>query len=437
MCQPYDGDGDQPHPSLPVPNASHADDFPWHIGVCDAHCHPTDTMASIASIAPMRARVLTIMATRSQDQDLVASVAAQQGIPTRASLVAPPFKPTAEFPISDRVVPSFGWHPWFSHQLYDDTVPSPNPASPTPISAANHEPPTKTAHYTAVLSPAPSADFIESLPDPLPLSAFLAATRARVLAAHGVALVGEIGLDKAFRLPWPHPQPPPSNNNDDGAPLTPGGREGRLLSPHHVRVPHQLAVLAAQLHLAGEMGVAVSVHGVQAHGVLFDALAGLWKGFEKEVVSRRKQRLVAVGAEDFSSEDEEEEEEDGEEEEGRGKKTRGYKPKPFPPRICLHSFGGSAQTLQQYTHPAVPARVYFSFSAVINLSTAGAEGKFPEVVRACPDDRLLVESDLHRAGEEMDRVLEEVVRRVCEVKGWGLEEGVERLRRNYEAFVFG
>lgn len=411
---------------------SPAADFPWHIGVCDAHCHPTDTMSSTAHIPSMRAHTLTIMATRSQDQDLVASVASSH--------------PAAP---SSRIIPAFGWHPWFSHQLYDDTTTAPQNSTYDPsLSPAA----AKAAHYTAVLSPAPDDKFIAALPDPLSLSAFLAATRQRILdSPAGAALIGEIGLDKAFRLPWPWPASSADSPAERDETLTPGGREGRMLSPHHVRMPHQVAVLTAQLRLAGELGVGVSVHGVQAHGVLFEALRGLWKGHEREVVSRRKRRMVAEGAEDFSSSDEEEEEDYWSEDEGEerfgagrakkgggeGKKVKAYKPMPFPPRVCLHSFSGSPQTVQQYLNPAIPLKVFFSFSAVINLSTAGGESKFPDVVRACPDDRLLVESDLHCAGEEMDRVLEDISRRVCAIKGWSLEDGLARIRRNYEEFIHG
>ncbi|KAH7136501.1 TatD family [Dactylonectria macrodidyma] len=401
--------------------------FPWHLTVCDAHCHPTDTMASVAEFSAMRSVALTVMATRSQDQDLVADVAVQHPAPDRKAFLAAGGD-GSDGQLDTFVVPAFGWHPWFSYQLYDDQVPEPTyrPATPGPgsdqtpeISAEDAAAIAKAAHYGSVLAPAPSPSFLASLPTPIPISSFISPTRTRLLA-HPLALVGEIGLDKAFRLPqsW---DAAAEDARDAG--LTPGGREGRLLSPHRVRLEHQRTVLAAQLRLAAEMRRAVSVHGVQAHGVLHETLAATWKGHEREVVSRRKRRMVAQGAEDFSSDSEDEEVAD--------------EKKPYPPRICLHSFSAGVEVLKQYLHPAIPARIFISLSSAVNLSTDAGRAKTDDVLRAMPDDRILVESDLHTAGESMDAALEDMYRQVCEVKGWTLEEGVTRLSKNYEEFIYG
>lgn len=444
MCQQHHGQTKE-HTNDTWNESVAKDAFPWSLGVYDAHCHPTDTMASLEDIPAMKATVLTVMATRSQDQSLVADVAASP-LAVRTKEDVSELLAGKRDRGQARVMPSFGWHPWFSHQLYDDSAPD---------SKRTYQPPTdgsdkdirsaKRAHYSAVLTPAPNPDddaFFDSLPEPTSISSYIDATRKRLLD-HPLALVGEIGLDKAFRLPQPYPDGRSAEATDG---KTPGGRDGRLLSPQRVQMDHQVAVLKAQLRLAGELGRPVSVHGVQAHGVLYDALASCWKGHEREVLSRKERRQIAPGAEDFSSSDSENEDEDARH--GNGKKAakggegkRGVKErgqgKPYPPRICLHSFSGPAEMLKQYLSPAIPARIFVSFSTAINLGTAGGAQKFEDVLRTCPDDGVLVESDLHMAGDDMDAALESMYRRVCEVKGWGLEEGVRKIGENYHAFIFG
>ncbi|KAK6221875.1 Cut9 interacting protein [Colletotrichum tabaci] len=355
MCGQHE-DGDANSSTAVISPSPSSTPFPWESGIYDAHCHPTDTMSTVDRIPAMRAAALTVMATRSQDQALVAEIAASHGVRSKYEMS------------QGHLIPSFGWHPWFSYQLFDDTVPEAERTYP------EGQPDAKTRHYHAVLAPAPEdPDFLDALPTPRSLSSFLADTRRR-LQDHPLALVGEVGLDKAFRLPEGRTDADESSRDRT---LTPGGREGRRLAPQHVKMPHQVAVLKAQLALAGELGRPVSVHGVQAHGLLHDTLSSLWKGHEKEVVSRKKKRLVAEGAEDFDSDDEPEEETLAEKTCRRSR----------IPRICLHSYLGMS------------------------------------------DDSLLVESDLHIAGEEMDARLEEMYRKACEVKGWSLQEGVERIGR--------
>ncbi|PKS09230.1 hypothetical protein jhhlp_003844 [Lomentospora prolificans] len=388
-------------------------------------------MSSIDKIPNMSSRLLTIMATRYQDQDLVSDVATKYGLKQSSDL--------KDSTSSCRyVIPSFGWHPWFSHQLFDDTDPS---ASSVPGADASSEviQKFKTEHYTSILTPSPEdPEFISQLPTPLSLASFLEDTRSRV-GAHPIAMVGEIGIDKAFRLPEKWPQGAAPQDRDDS--LTPGGREGRRLSPHTVAIPHQIAILQAQLKLAGELMVPVSIHGVQAHGVLYDAISACWKGHERDVLSKRERRRVAPNAENWSTSDESDDDEDDEYYQKmralRRSKKKNQASKPFPPRICLHSFSGSVEVLKRYIKPQVPVDVYFSVSVVVNLGTASAHTKFAEVVAAIPDSRLLVESDLHVAGPDMDAALEDIYRRVCEVKGWDLKEGVEKIATNFNAFIFG
>ncbi|KAB8337096.1 hypothetical protein FH972_021400 [Carpinus fangiana] len=353
----------------------------------------------------MNTASFTIMATRAEDQELVNQVANESKINASKNEEG-----TSASAHRD-VIPSFGWHPWFSHLLYDDLAP--NAISGRPLSSDE-----KTSHYKQALTPEPEHDtFIAELQDPLLLSDFLNETRAR-LAKHPNALVGEIGLDKAFRIPvaWL-----PKDHEQRDQSLTPGGREGRRLSPYRVSMNHQKKILLAQLKLAGEMQRPVSIHGVQAHGVVYETLVQTWKGHERPVMSKKEQKRHP---ERLHPDDEDE----------SSRAVSG--PKPYPPRICLHSYSGPPDPVKQYIHPSVPAEIFFSFSILVNF-TSPAASKTAEVIRSIPDDRILVESDLHTAGKDMDEYMEAVVRKICELKQWSLTDGVKQLGRNWRHFVFG
>ncbi|KAL4937197.1 hypothetical protein BDV06DRAFT_78475 [Aspergillus oleicola] len=392
-------------------------EFPWDIGVFDAHCHPTDTMASIADIPRMKATTLTVMSTRADDQDLVFQSASNLAKDTDLKQGD-----------TERILPCFGWHPWFSHQLIDDTTANPNSDSKEEKENLSEDE-VKKAHYSKVLKPPPNDDFISSLPPPKSLSQLLSETRSR-LQAFPHAPVGEVGLDRAFRLP--QPWTPEEMDSRNGA-MTPGSREGRKLSPHQVRPEHQKAVLEAQLRLAGELQRPVSVHSVQAHGGVVEVFKNIWKGHERKRASRRERKRRGSHAEAHAGSDAE----DANVQTTSNGAGAEQEPRPlsFPPRICMHSYSGPPEALSQFLHPSNPSTIYFSFSSVINFSHHS--DRSVEVIKALPDDRVLIESDLHIAGKEMDDKLEEVTRQICAIRGWELRQGVKQLADNWRRFVFG
>jgi Tat protein secretion system quality control protein TatD with DNase activity len=384
-----------------------SDDFPWHLGVIDAHNHIGERMLTIRDIPDMRSRCLAIMATRSQDQPLVAFIASSGSLAlTHADQL--------RHEDSTTVVPGFGRHPWFSHELYDDLAEKPTFDIELAKRDMNEA---KMRHYAAVLTPTPlDVAFVADLPAPEPLTQFIKDTRER-LRRFPLAMVGEIGLDKGFRLPGPWTVE--TKAAIDPA-RTPGGRQRRPLSRINIAMEHQKAVLMAQLRLAGEMGRAVSVHGVQVHGTLFDILVSCWKGYERKKVKKtQKDKSNKQGDIDAIL--------DG--------TSNGRLP--YPPRICLHSFSGKSEGVRQYLNPKFPADVFFSFSKTNNLRDDAGRSKMEDALKMVPDDRLLVESDIHTAGDQMDAELEMTYRAICAMKGWDLEHGVRQIARNWANFVFG
>jgi len=161
------------------------------------------------------------MATRSDDQEKVARLA-------------------ADWP--DKVTPCFGYHPWFTHTIsLMDTLPS------------------KEEHYASVLLPAEDVnsehmamlqEMLPLLPEPRLLTDIISEVRKN-LSSHPQAILGEVGLDRAFRIPMrPYPSPSP-----------------RKLSPFTVPMQHQLSILEAQLAVAVELERNVSMHNVKCQQV--------------------------------------------------------------------------------------------------------------------------------------------------------------------------
>lgn len=102
----------------------------------------------------------------------------------------------------------------------------------------------------------------------------------------------------------------------------------------------------------------------------------------------------------------------------------------LPPRIFMHSFGGSEDFLRQLIKmKKVGERFYFGFSSVINLRSP----KTRAVIKAVPDNRLLLESDLcdpTRAEEELRTMLAII----ADTKGWSVPDAARITRENAQRF---
>ncbi|TFK30951.1 hypothetical protein FA15DRAFT_663031 [Coprinopsis marcescibilis] len=140
--------------------------------IVDVHCHPTD--APSISIGAMQSLDITIcaMSSMKSDQQLVAELA-------------------MSYP--EKVIPCFGYHPWFSYTI----------AMGAPVS--------KDEHYRNLFLGVKGHGteenleafnkLIELLPDPTPLQSILDEVRDN-LTKFPDAMVGEIGLDRVFRVPF-------------------------------------------------------------------------------------------------------------------------------------------------------------------------------------------------------------------------------------------
>lgn len=175
----------------------------------DAHCHPTETDVDVDMIKTLGIQ-MAAMTTNFEDIDKVASLAST---------------------LPDLVTPAFGLHPWFSHLVTD------KPQL------------TKFEHYQEILEPTPQNESeIKNFPEPHRLADYLHLVDS-MLENHPAAMVGEIGLDKAFRL-----------------------KINGEITKFRIKLDHQLRVLNVQLQLAVRHNRPISLHGVHSPQALFDAV---------------------------------------------------------------------------------------------------------------------------------------------------------------------
>ncbi|KAJ9118644.1 hypothetical protein QFC22_003864 [Naganishia vaughanmartiniae] len=252
----------------------------------DSHCHPTDLPFSTAQVKNVGLGGLAAMATRVHDQQLVESFGETYG--------------SGKDKVDDedentQVVACFGYHPWFSHLLSLDT---------------SKDPLDKQQHYESIfipssLSPSKKDEYhqilsriIHLFPEPVRLGPLLVDMGQRIRRTLGrgqKVMVGEIGLDRSFRIPYPPnstdsegtahtttttvedaenaiaataPEKELAEKQDNPAAAAKTKTKTKTLTPFTTSTAHQLRVLELQFQVALDCGVNVSLHSVKAQGKL-------------------------------------------------------------------------------------------------------------------------------------------------------------------------
>jgi Tat protein secretion system quality control protein TatD with DNase activity len=270
----------------------------------------------------------------------------------------------------DKIVPAFGLHPWWSHHVsFEDADCLPS----------------KLEHYRKVFPASFTATdtltdeettLLQSFPEPTSFSTFVSQVLRPNLEAYPQAMLGEVGLDRSFRIPLPQTDAK-SNRSDQ--------RIVKKFTNLKVPVEHQMKLLQEQMEIAFELNRNISFHCVQAHGLVADLLVALPKQ------SKHWKNSNSM--------------------------------------ICLHSFGGSVDVIQRITKHIEKERVYLSFSTTINARLDRLE----ELIRAVPDNRLLIESDYNHIEHNEARIWE-ILGIVCEAKSWKPQEAAEQLEKNWDTF---
>ncbi|KAJ1914303.1 Cut9-interacting protein scn1 [Mycoemilia scoparia] len=108
---------------------------------------------------------------------------------------------------------------------------------------------------------------------------------------------------------------------------------------------------------------------------------------------------------------------------------RNTPPSCLPPKIMLHSYSGSIESLKDFL--SIPGgvgrdRIYVSFSKLVNGRNTE---KFAEIIRAIPDNRVLIESDVDSM-DDVDECMAFSENLVAVSKEWSIDECRKKVYEN-------
>lgn len=262
------------------------------------------------------------------------------------------------------VVPYFGIHPWYSHLFSDEPKQS------------------KKEHYYSVLKPAPSEKLLEVLPEPINLEEYLNKIATK-LKKYLVVGVGELGLDKLFRIP--------SNGYYGNQQVPIPEQQVNKLTMSKTSIEHQKKIMERQLQLANEYRKPISLHCVKAPGPLF------------EIVKLGEYQQI--------------------------------------PSIILHSYTGSIQQAEQWIkqYKTSPQRLFFLMSDYIN-GTENKSDLLHGLMEVVDDEQILVETDFgidqfftNGKQEEYIGYLNDIFNKICEARNWDRAHAGLVLDRNLQS----
>lgn len=361
----------------------------------DAHCHPTDDPRPWRDVDTLTQKLKDVkigsvcaMSTSVRDQGYVSQLADQ---------------------LPNKIVPAFGYHPWFVHLISTNDNESSN------------------AHYRSLFRAEKEKDEVEELlpdlPNPIPLPLILTTLRTN-LERYPKAILGEVGIDRAFRLPkdpkgWTREPDDLANNHTLAL-------RDRPLTNLNTPIEHQLHILKEQFAIAIELGRSVSLHSVRAGGATVTLLDDLKKKFpnQQQGLNKKQRRL--------QKKDLHQQAEEVENGEPRKKSFQDI-------NVDVHSCTLSAPMISQLQqkHP----NLYISFSIAINAK----QKDLRQQLLACDPKRLLIESDWHSA-EDLGSRCWQMIRLATEVLGdtivdssYGIEEkyfqAAKRFNQNWIRFL--
>lgn len=183
------------------------------------------------------------------------------------------------------VQPCFGIHPWYTHLFTIEDY------SKEAIGYQLSDSEIKSQHYSKIFNFIKKVKIedgdISSLPDllldnlPVPKNLYELIKEIELMIQENIRnnenyefMIGEIGLDKLFRIPWNGYL---GNENEGLINTNSKFNSNSKFSNYQVSLNHQIIIYKEFLKLAIKYNKPVSIHCVKAHGILFDTTRSMIK----------------------------------------------------------------------------------------------------------------------------------------------------------------